>query len=154
MAIRGGDRGSFLGLIRRPQQSLFKLDSFEGSPEMAYNVPQLLEMSNAQLDGLFSSGAAGEIPDGPAKGTAIIASGTKFSAEIAEFINLFGWQGKTFDAKRGVLRNRILPMGLKTSLVAHWIRDEIRAIGPGFYLGRVYWAKKPLIHFALEFPQP
>jgi hypothetical protein len=146
---------------------------------VAYDVPQLLEMSNTQLDGLFSSGAAGGIPDGPAKGTAIIASGTKFSAEIAEFINLFGWQGKTFDAKRGVLRNRILPMGLnaivatvykgqswldnkecivldysETSLVAHWIRDEIRAIGPGFYLGRVYWAKKPLIHFALEFPQP
>jgi hypothetical protein len=148
----------------------------EGSPDMAYDVPQLLEMSNAQLDELFSSTGAGEIPDGPAQGTAIIAPGTKFSAEIAEFINLFGWQGKTFDAKRGVLRNRILPIGLnaivatvykgpswldkkecivldysETSLVAQWIRDEIRLIGPGFYLGRVYWSKTPLIHFALKF---
>jgi len=145
---------------------------------MAYDVPQLLEMSDTQLDGLFSSSPVGEIPDGPAKGTAIIAPGTKFSAEIAEFINLFAWQGKIFDAKKGVLRNKILPIGLnaivaevfkgpswldnkecivldysETSLVAHWIRDEIRAIGPGFYLGRVYWAKKPLIHFALEFQQ-
>jgi hypothetical protein len=143
---------------------------------MAYDVPQLLEMSNAQLDALFSSTSAGDIPDGPAKGTAIIAPGTKFSAEIAEFINLFSWQGKTFDAKRGVLRNRILPFGLnaivatvykgpswldekecivldysETSLVAEWIRDEIRLIGPGFYLGRVYWSKTPLIHFALNF---
>jgi hypothetical protein len=146
---------------------------------MAYDIPQLLEMSDTQLDGLFSSSPVGEIPDGPAKGTAIIAPGTKFSAEIAEFINLFAWQGKTFDAKKGVLRNKILPIGLnaivaevfkgpswldnkecivldysETSLVAHWIRDEIRAIGPGFYLGRVYWAKKPLIHFALEFQRP
>src|SRR6476646_6070713 len=38
-----------------------------------------------------------------------------------------------------------------TSVVAHWIRDEIRLIGPDFYLGRVYWGKKPLIHFCLQF---
>lgn len=145
---------------------------------MAYDVAQLLTMTNEQLDQLFSSSPAGDIPDGPAKGTAIIASGTSFSQEIAEIINVFVWQGKTFDAKRGVLRNRILPLGLnaivatvykgnswfdnkecivldysETSLVAHWIRDEIRPISPNFYLGRVYWEKKPLIHFALEFQQ-
>jgi hypothetical protein len=143
---------------------------------MAYTAAQLLEMSSTQLDALFSNSPAGDIPNGPAKGTAIIAPGTSFSGEIAELINVFGWQGKTFDAARGVLRNRILPIGLnaivatvykgpswldnkecivldysETSLVAHWIRDEIRLIGPGFYLGRVYWDKKPLIHFSLEF---
>src|SRR6516225_9102075 len=143
---------------------------------MPYDVQQLLQMTNEQLDQLFSSSVAGDIPDGSAKGTAIIASGTRFSAEIAEFVSLFAWQGKTFDGKRGVLRNRILPIGLnaiiatvykgeswldkkecivldysETSLVAQWIRDEIRSIGPGFYLGRVYWDKKPLIHFTLQF---
>ena len=143
---------------------------------MPYDVPQLLEMSAADLDSLFSSSPAGDIPDGPAKGTAIIASGTKFSPEIAEFISVFVWQGKVFDSRKGVLRNRILPIGLnaivadvykgpswldkkecvildysETSLVAHWIRDEIRLIGPGFYLGRVYWSNKPLIHFSLQF---
>ncbi len=40
----------------------------------------------------------------------------------------------------------------KTSLVAQWIRDEIREVAPGIYLGLVYWGKKKLIHFALEFP--
>jgi hypothetical protein len=143
---------------------------------MPYDVQQLLQMTSAQLDQLFSSSPAGDIPDGSAKGTAIIASGTQFSVEIAEFVSLFAWQGKTFDAKRGVLRNRILPIGLnaiiatvykgdswldkkecivldysETSLVAHWIRDEIRLIEPNFYLGRVYWASKPLIYFALQF---
>src|SRR5215510_13642550 len=143
---------------------------------MAYDVPQLLKMSQAQLDELFTNSATGEIPDGEAKGTAIVAPGTTYSQEIAEFINHFAWQGKTFDAKNGVLRNRILPLGFnaiiakvykapswldgkecivldysETSLVARWIRDEIRQIGPGLYLGKVYWDKKRLIDFALEF---
>jgi hypothetical protein len=143
---------------------------------MALDTAQLLEMTGAQLDDLFSKSQAGDIPNGPAKGTAIIAPGTKFSSEIAELINLFVWEGKTFDAAHRVLRNRILGFGLnaivaevyngpswldqkecivldysKTSLAASRIRDEIRLIGPGFYLGRVYWGKSPLIHFSLEF---
>ena len=143
---------------------------------MAYDVPQLLKMSQVELDQLFTASPPGEIPDGEAKGTAIIAPGTSFSDEIAAFINLFAWQGKTFDATRGRLTNRILPFGFnaiiakvykapswldgkecivldysETSLVAHWIRDEIREIGPGLYLGKVYWDKKRLIDFALKF---
>jgi hypothetical protein len=143
---------------------------------MAYDVPQLLKMSQAQLDELFTNSTPGEIPDGEARGTAIVAPGTTYSAEIAKLINLFGWQGKTFDAEHRVLRNRILPFGLnaiiakvyngaswldgkdcivldysETSIVAHWIRDEIRQIGPKMYLGKVYWDKKRLIDFALEF---
>jgi hypothetical protein len=143
---------------------------------MAYDVPKLLEMPNTDLDSLFSNSPAGDIPDGPAKGTAIIAPGTKFSPEIAEFVNIFGWQGKTFDRAKGVLRNRITIFGIsaiiakvykgaswfdkkecivldysETSVVAHWIRDEIRLIGPDFYLGRVYWGQKTLIHFCLQF---
>lgn len=143
---------------------------------MAYDVAQLLEMSNADLDSLFSKSPAGDIPDGPAKGTAIVANGTKISEEIAKFVSIFGWQGKTFDKAKGVLRNRITIFGIsailakvykgaswldnkecivldysETSTVAHWIRDEIRLIEPDFYLGRVYWGKKPLIHFCLQF---
>ena len=40
----------------------------------------------------------------------------------------------------------------KTSLIAKWIRDEIREVAPGIYLGIVYWGEKKLIHFALKFP--
>jgi hypothetical protein len=133
-------------------------------------------MSQTQLDELFTNSPVGEIPDGEAKGTAIVAPGTTYTKEIAEFINHFAWQGKTFDAKKGVLRNRILLLGLNaiiarvykapswldgkecivldysdTSLVARWIRDEIRQIAPGVYLGKVYWDKKRLIDFVLEF---
>jgi hypothetical protein len=143
---------------------------------MAYDVAGLLKMSSSELDALFSASPAGDIPNGQAKGTAIVASDTVFSPEIAEFITFFVWQGKTFDGPHGVLRNRILPLGLsaivaevykapslldgkecivldysKTSEVAQWIRDEIRLIQPDFYLGRVYWNQKPLIHFCLQF---
>ena len=143
---------------------------------MPYDVQRLLKMSQAQLDELFTSSKPGDIPDGEATGTAIVAPGTAYSPDIAKFINLFAWQGKVFDAKNGVLRNKILPLGLNaiiakvykadswldgkecivldysdTSLVAHWIRDEIREISPGVYLGKVYWGKQRLIDFALQF---
>jgi hypothetical protein len=146
---------------------------------VALNAEQLMKKSQKELDDLFTQAEAGPIPDGEGKGTAIIAPGTEFIPEIAEMISHFNWQGKTFDGKRGVLTNKITPLGLnaivaevykdaswldgkecivldysKTSLLAHWIRDEIRQIEPGFYLGKVYWGKKRLIDFCLEFPKP
>ena len=143
---------------------------------MTYDVPQLLTLSQAELDALVTSSPAGDIPQGEATGTAIVAPGTTYSPTIAQFISTFAWQGKVFDAEKGVLRNKILPFGLnaiiakvykgeswldgkeciildysETSLLAHWIRDEIREIGPGLYLGKVYWGKSRLIDFALQF---
>jgi len=142
---------------------------------MALSVADLLKKTDQELDDLFRAAAPGPIPGGETKGTAIIAPGTRFSSEIAEAVNLFAWQGKVFDAEHGFLRNHILPFGLKaivakvypgpswlddkpcividyseTSLVASRIRDEIRLVAPGLYLGEVYWGKKRLIHFALE----
>jgi hypothetical protein len=144
---------------------------------MAYTATQLLEMPDKQLDELFSSSVAGDIPNGEADGTAIVAAGTKFSPVIASLINIFTWKGKTFDAAHGTLTNRILAFGInaivaqvykseswfdgkecivldysKTSLLAEHVRDEIRQIGPGLYLGLVYWKKDRTIHFALQFP--
>ena len=144
---------------------------------MAYTAEQLIEMPDKKLDELFSSSPAGDIPNGEAHGTAIVAPGTKFSPIIASLINIFTWQGKSFDAAHGTLTNRILAFGLnaivaqvykseswfdgkecivldysKTSLLAEHVRDEIRQIGPGSYLGIVYWKKDKTIHFALQFP--
>jgi hypothetical protein len=143
---------------------------------MAYDAPQLMKMSQPELDSLFSASPSGDIPNGIANGTAIIAPGTVFSPAIAEMINLFGWQGKVFDASTGTLKNRILAFGVeaivaevylgpswldgkgcivldysKTSVVAERVRDEIRLIGPGFYLGKVYWSGRQLFDFCLQF---
>ena len=136
-----------------------------------------MKLSKQELDDLFRNSPAGDIPNGEAEGTAIIAPGTELEETAAKFIHFFAWQGKVFDAAAGELRNKILPMGLKaitakvykdkswfdgkdcivldyshTSLVAHYIRDEIRNVGPGIYLGIVFWGHKKLIDFALKFP--
>ena len=80
---------------------------------MAITVPDLLKMSQSQLDDLFEQSPAGDIPDGEGKGTAIIAPGTTYTADIAELINHFAWKGKIFDSRAGLLRNEILPLGLR-----------------------------------------
>src|SRR5262245_7716902 len=124
-----------------------------------YQVEQLLKMTTGQLDELFTKSVPGDIPDGEGKGTALIAEGTRITPEIARFINHFAWQGKVFDAKTGLLKNLILPFGVsaivarvykaeswfdgkecivldysETSIIAGWIRDEIRMIAPAVYL--------------------
>jgi hypothetical protein len=133
-------------------------------------------MSSRQLDELFMCSAPGPIPNGEARGTAIVAPRTPFGTPLSELIRIFCWKGKTFDGRSGVLTNRITPFGInairaqmyiapsrldgkdcivldysKTSLIAHWIRDEIRQVAPHVYLGVAYWAKRRLIKFSLEF---
>lgn len=133
-------------------------------------------MNRSQLDALFGAGASGPIPDGRAEGTALIAAGTAAAPALARMIRLFAWKGKTFYSRYGVLTNRISPFGIpavvgltyedaswfdgkpcivldysKTSLAARYIRDEIRRIEAGFYLGRVYVAKRPVFGFTLKF---
>ena len=39
----------------------------------------------------------------------------------------------------------------KTSIVAHMVRDEIREIAPGVYLGLVFWGRRHVLDFALDF---
>jgi hypothetical protein len=140
---------------------------------MPYTVDDLLRMTVEQLDALFSESEAGPIPDGPSVGTALIAPGTDVAGLLAKLARLI-WEGKVFDAKDGTLINLIgghkavvakvyygpslfdgkqcivLDYSHSSPVVEH-IRDEIRRIDVGFYLGKVYWEEKPLIHFCLQF---
>jgi hypothetical protein len=134
-------------------------------------------MSSDELDALFRSSDCGEIPRGEGDGTVLVAPGTKLEGAAEKLIHLVAWQGKVFDPENGELRNEILPVGVKairarvykeaswldqkeaivldyskTSLVAHWIRDEIREVSPKVYLGLVYWQRDRILHFALKFP--
>jgi len=145
---------------------------------MSLDVAQLMKMSQTQLDELFRNSPAGNIPSGEGVGTAIIDPGTELSDIAAKFVHIFAWKGKVFDPEAGALRNIILPLGIKaiiakvskdkswfdgkecivldysrTSLIAHWIRDEIREVAPGLYLGIVFWDKAKLINFTLAFPR-
>ena len=145
---------------------------------MALDTMQLLHMSQAQLDELFRNSQAGDIPRGEGEGTVLIDPGTELSEIAAKFVHIFAWQGKVFDPEAGQLCNEISPFKIQaivanvykaaswfdgkecivldysqTSLVAHWIRDEIREVAPGVYLGIVFWDKDKLINFSLTFPR-
>ncbi|MBP7146249.1 MAG: hypothetical protein KBD01_01805 [Acidobacteria bacterium] len=139
-------------------------------------------LSQRELDELFSRSAPGPIPEGTAEGAAIVWPGTFWTRLIARFVHRFAWQGKVFtpspDGRDATLQNRIGPVSTqlvvarvyltdswldgkpcivldysKTSLFARKIRDEIREISPGLYLGKVWWGRMRLIDFALQFPR-
>jgi hypothetical protein len=144
---------------------------------VAVDVPQLLEMSPNELATLFRSSPAGEIPVGKMHGTVLVAPGTEIAGPAKKFAQLLVWQGKIFDPVKADLRNLILPFGIKavrakvykdaswfdeqetivldyskTSFVAKKIRDEIREVSPGVYLGLVFWGRSMILHFALTQP--
>lgn len=58
-------------------------------------------------------------------------------------------QGSWFDGKECIVLDYSY-----TSLIAHWVRDEIRLVAPGTYLGIVFWERDKLINFTLTFPTP
>ena len=144
---------------------------------MAAVVADLLRMTESELDDLFRQSEAGPIPDGEARGTVFVESGTQLAGPAAKLVQYLAWKGKVFNREQGELLNEVGPFGFNavrakvykdeswldgketivldysdTSLIAHWIRDEIRTVGPGVYLGLVYWEKAKILHFALTFP--
>jgi hypothetical protein len=144
---------------------------------MAISLDNLTGMSQAQLDDVFRTSAMGDIPDGDAIGTAIVAPGTDLERPILWLTRWLAWQGKVFYRSRGWLVNKVSPLSLhlvkaevyiapswfdgqpaiildysRTSLLAHQVRDEIREVSPGTYLGIVYFGTLKTINFVLQFP--
>ncbi|MEN8174390.1 MAG: hypothetical protein ABFS23_01420 [Pseudomonadota bacterium] len=145
---------------------------------MHETVTGWLNKTREELDEIYRNAEAGELPRGDTRGTAILA-GSLFSKVVAGLARLFAWQGKVFDifaedGQAGVLVNKITPLSLtfivakvyrdkswmdgretividysKTSFFARVIRDEIREVEPGVYLGKVWWGKKRILDFAL-----
>jgi hypothetical protein len=137
-----------------------------------------LEMSPADLDKLFGTSPAGDIPQGRGDGTIVVKSGTRAARPLATVGRLLLWQGKVFQPSTHDLRNRLTPFGVlglraevyvgdsvfdgkpcivldysKSSKAARKVRDEIRQIGPGQYLGLVFVkGEKTRVYFALSFP--
>jgi hypothetical protein len=145
---------------------------------MPLDVQGLLRMSNAELEELFRQSPAGEIREGDADGTVLVAPGTGVSFVAARILRLVAWQGKVFDRHKGELRNKVGPFGFKlvrakvykeaswfdgketivldyskTSFVASRIRDEIREVSPGLYLGLVFWNRTKVALFSLKFAE-
>ncbi|HLZ08922.1 MAG TPA: hypothetical protein VKT80_10070 [Chloroflexota bacterium] len=143
---------------------------------LAVDVSQLIKASRAELDDRYRASPGGEIPRGRGTGTLLLGAGPEINAAASWYARRVLWQGKVFDPERGELRNRITPFGIlafvakvytgpswadakpctvldysKTSVIAHWIRDEIRPVAPGLYLGVAYLGRVRVAHFALSF---
>jgi hypothetical protein len=139
----------------------------------------LASMSKRGLDDLFRRSPPGPIPAGRARGTAMAFPGSAVDGVLGRVVRALWWKGKVFDPKGGELRNLIGPFGRpairarvyqdqswfadgaaiildysRTSFVARKIRDEIRQVAPDLYLGQVYWGKRRVALFTLEFPHP
>ena len=144
---------------------------------MALTADQMLGMSKQQLDEICREHEAGPIPMGEGRGTVLVRWGRTISSLVSIIVHRLAWQGKVFDPERGELRNEVSPFRRKlvrakvykapswfdqkecivldyshTSFVARKIRDEIREVAPGVYLGIVFWGRAKLINFAVSFP--
>lgn len=146
---------------------------------MPITAPDLLDLTQDEVDELFRDSEPGPIPSGEAEGTAIIAPGTVLSEPAAVIAHLFAWKGKIFDPVKGRLINEVGPFGhlavpakiylgeswldhraaivldySEGSMLARHIRDEIRLIAPGLYLGVAYWDDDKVLSFSLQFDTP
>ena len=147
---------------------------------MHATIVSWLDRDRDELDAIYMNAKAGNIPSGDTRGTAIVA-GTFFARWYARLARLFAWQGKVFDLlpptrESGILINKISPFSLtfivakvykdaswmdgeetividysKTSFLAKKIRDEIREVEPGVYLGKVWWGQTRILDFALSY---
>jgi hypothetical protein len=134
----------------------------------------LCEVTGQELDRRFRASGPGALPAGPVAGAIMLWPGTPLAKPIAHLVRAFAWQGKVFQADRGELVNRILLFRIKavrakvlqghswldgrpctvldysqTSLVAPMVRDEIREIEPGLWLGLAYMWRTRVARFAL-----
>ena len=141
------------------------------------SVGALVRMSPVQRDEVFRSSPAGDVPSGKGEGVALLPLGPVPTRIATALIWAIVWKGKVFDPRYNDLRNRMTPFGLRvirakvdkgpswvdgeecivldysrTSLVAHWIRDEIREVAGRTYLGQVFIRGRKLLHFTLTFP--
>ncbi|MBI3566209.1 MAG: hypothetical protein HY079_13520 [Elusimicrobia bacterium] len=120
----------------------------------------LLKKHRGDLEALYRAAEAGALPDGESMGSATGFPGTLVGRIQEDLFGIF-WQGKVFDRAQGRLINKILggkhvqakvfygPSWLDgkesviidyqdTSALARGIRDEIREVAPGLYLGFAY----------------
>jgi len=137
----------------------------------------LLGMRRRALAALWARNATATPPDGRGAGTVLAGTGPRTAGPLARVVRRLAWQGKVFDRRRGDLRNMLTPFGVLavrarvgpgrsvldgrdcvvldysgTSKVAWWVRDEIREVAPGLWLGVALVRGHPVAWFALRFP--
>ena len=136
----------------------------------------LITTTRRELARLFSSGRVGAIPDGHGRGTVLLGTGGLTAQVAARLSYALAWRGKMVSARTARLLNILTPLQIeaieaviykqdswydgapcivldysKTSFAARRIRDEIREIAPGVFLGIVFWGRRHVLDFSLDF---
>jgi hypothetical protein len=133
-----------------------------------------LTLSRGELDRIFVAAGVGAPPSGELEGVLIVwVPGLAHIA--AALTRALVWRGKIFE-RDGVV-NLVTPLRLravpgevlvaasrldgrpaaiidysKTSFIAKHVRDEIREVQPGMYLGKVWWRAWRVCDFVLTRP--
>jgi hypothetical protein len=172
--------------VQTPQTAPPETTATTAAPPAApRTAAELLRLSPVALDDLFRRSPAGDVPVGRGRGTGIAVPGTEVSPSLAALVSVV-WRGKVFHPATQDLKNLFTPLGIpavraqvrreaswfdgqecivldysRSSRVFGWIRDEIREVSPGLYLGLVYGlgrvfggAKRTSVGFALDFGRP
>ncbi|HEY3002594.1 MAG TPA: hypothetical protein VGJ44_09595 [Kribbellaceae bacterium] len=137
---------------------------------------ELVSRTRRQLGERFHAASAGPVPRGRGRGTVLLGTGGAVARAAAAISYALVWRGKIVDPRAGRLKNLIGPISFpaivaavypdnswydgepcivldyaKTSFVAKAVRDEIREVSPGVYLGLVFLGGKHVLDFALDF---
>jgi hypothetical protein len=152
-------------------------DAIANPTSRAPAVERFMAMSGAELDEVFASADATVAPTGRGRGTALAMTGTTRGRRFTSAVRATSWKGKRFADDGASLRNLVGPIGAtviaanvyvgesrvdgrpcvvldysRTSWIARWVRDEIREVEPGVYLGIVFMRSRRLpLRFLLEF---
>jgi hypothetical protein len=140
------------------------------------NPGTLVPARRGELARLFGSGRVGDIPDGHGRGTVLLGTGGIPARLAAVLCYAVAWRGKMVNARQARLKNILTPLNIqaidaavykqaswydgdpcivldysKTSLVARQVRDEIREIAPGVFIGLVFLGHRHVLDFTLDF---
>jgi hypothetical protein len=143
--------------------------------EDALDERALQRLDNRELDLLFRSSPAGDLPRGRLPGTGLLFPGTAACGPLAWLVHLVVWQGKETEPSGRSLENLVGPLRTRTirallshdrswvdgeacvlidysrtSIVARMVRDEVRLVAPGLYLGVVWLWKRRVGWFTLR----
>jgi hypothetical protein len=153
--------------VESPQPATFRTTppaAPEGADAAVPRTAQgLLELSQVDLYQLFRRSKPGEVPTGRGRGTPIFFPGTAATKPAARVFGATVWRGKVFRPESADLKNLISILAIpairaqvyneeswfdgrdcivldysQTSHICRWVRDEIREVEPGLYLGLVY----------------
>lgn len=127
-----------------------------------YTLDQLVRMDRQQLEALYRSVETGNSPSGVTRGRAILNPGGRLTVPASRVVRVL-WQGKVFKDD-GMMVNRVLgvrAVHARVYLGESWldgrpavimdyagasrlfpdVRDEVREVSPGVWLGVMYTRK-------------